>query len=416
MGLALDEQADRQAAILTLNAGSSSLRLDLVQGGCVIDSAHADLAAPSGGPGGQDGSGGPGRQGGPGGPGGGADGAAGAASAWEALSEFLGGHFDRDIRAVAHRLVHGGDVLRAPAVADDETVAALRALTGLAPLHLPPALDLLDAAREQLPAVPHVLCPDTAFHAGLPDEAAVYALPPEWRERHGLRRYGFHGLSYAWAADRVAELLGRPVAELELVLAHLGGGASVCALSGGRSVFTSMGFTPLDGLPMSRRSGSVDPGMLVWLLEQGHLSIAELREGLQRRSGLLGLSGGRSGDTRALVAAERDGDAAAGLALRVFARRVAEEVAAAATSLPRIDALVFTGEIGWDQPEVREAVCRRLGPLGIEAPELRERSEDGPVSAYAAAIPVLVVQVREELQLARECLLLLDGPEADPAL
>ncbi|MEV4801688.1 acetate/propionate family kinase [Nonomuraea sp. NPDC049421] len=409
---------EEEAAILTVNAGSSSLRLDLVQGGCVIDSTHTDLATDPQASGSGSGSGFRSGAGSPSSPEhpspSGREGAGGGSGA-AALEGFLGGHFDRDIRAVAHRLVHGGDVVRAPAVADDETVAALRGLTALAPLHLPPALDLLDAAREQLPAVPHVLCPDTAFHAGLPDEAAVYALPPEWREKHGLRRYGFHGLSYAWAVDRVADLLGRPVAELELVLAHLGGGASVCAVSGGRSRHTSMGFTPLDGLPMSKRSGSVDPGMLVWLLSQGHLSVAELGDGLQRRSGLLGLSGGRSGDTRELVAAERDGDAAAGLALRVFAHRVAGEIAAAATALPRIDALVFTGEIGWDQPEVREAVCRRLGVLGVEPPPLRERSDDGPVSAYEAKVPILVVQVREELQLARECLSTLDDPPADAA-
>ncbi|MFI7701094.1 acetate/propionate family kinase [Nonomuraea sp. NPDC049480] len=373
MGEAFDDQMTESAAILTVNAGSSSLRLDLVQGGSVLDSAHAERAVDEG-------------------------------AAGEELAAFLGGHFDRDIKAVAHRLVHGGEVVRTPAVADDETAAALRKITSLAPLHLPPSLALLEAAREQLPAIPHVLCPDTAFHAGLPDTAATYALPPEWRERHGLRRYGFHGLSYAWAADRVAELLGRPVTELELVLTHLGGGCSVCAVSGGRSVDTSMGFTPLDGVPMSKRSGGVDPGMLMWLLSEGHLSVDELSDGLERRSGLLGLSGGRSGDTRELVAAERDGDEAAALALRVFSHRVAREIAAAATSLTRIDALVFTGEIGWDQPEVREAVCRRLGLLGVEPPVRGDRHDDGPVSAYGAAVPVLVVQVREELQLARECL------------
>ncbi|MFC5826383.1 acetate/propionate family kinase [Nonomuraea insulae] len=369
----MDEQTAEQAAILTVNAGSSSLRLDLVQGGSVLDSVRSERAIDPG-------------------------------SAGEELSAFLGGHFDRDVRAVAHRLVHGGDVVRAPTVADDETVAALRGLTSLAPLHLPPALALLEAAREELPAVPHVLCPDTAFHADLPDTSAVYALPHEWRERYGLRRYGFHGLSYAWAADRVADLLGRPLTELDLVLTHLGGGCSVCAVSGGRSLDTSMGFTPLDGLPMSKRSGSVDPGMLLWLLSQGHLSVEELGEGLERRSGLLGLSQGRSGDTRELVAAERNGDEAAGLALRVFAHRVSREIAAAATSLRRIDALVFTGEIGWDQPEVREAVCRRLGLLGVRPPVLGNRHDDGHVSANDAAVPVLVVQVREELQLARECL------------
>ncbi|WP_336205280.1 acetate/propionate family kinase [Nonomuraea sp. LPB2021202275-12-8] len=369
-------------AVLTVNAGSSSLRLDLVDGGCVVDSAHAERAVDP-------------------------------AAARDEVSEFLGRHLDRDVAAVAHRLVHGGDLVHAPTVADDEIVRALRGITDLAPLHLPPALALLEAARELLPAVPHVLCPDTAFHAGLPDAAAVYALPGQWRERWGLRRYGFHGLSYAWALDRAAELLGRPAAELDLVLAHLGGGSSVCAVSGGRSLDTSMGFTPLDGVPMSKRSGGVDPGMLLWLLEEGRLTPDELREGLERRSGLLGLSGGRSGDTRDLVAAERDGDEQAALALAVFCHRVSREIAAAATSLGRLDALVFTGEIGWDQPEVREAICRRLRLLGVEPPARGNRDDDGPVSGTGAAVPVLVVEVHEELQLARECLGELYGPK-DP--
>lgn len=356
---------------LTVNAGSSSLRLDIVHAGALLDSAHAERAV-------------------------------GLKEAREELSAFLGRHIGRDIEVVAHRLVHGGDVVPAPAPADDATVRALGDLVGLAPLHLPASLALLEAARDLLPAVPHVLCPDTAFHAGLPEVAATYALPASWRERYGLRRFGFHGLSYAWATDRVAQLLARPVTELCLVLAHLGGGASVCAVEGGRSVDTSMGLTPLDGVPMGKRSGAVDPGLLLWLLSEGRLTPQELSDGLWRQSGLLGLSNGRSADTRELVAAEREGDRSAGLALSVFAHRVSREIAAMATSLPRLDALVFTGEIGWDQPEVREAVCRRLGLLGIEVPITGNRTDDGPVSADGAAVPVMVVQVREELQLARE--------------
>jgi acetate kinase len=370
--------------VLTVNAGSSSLRLDLVRGdaagldpgavrldvgAALLDSAHAEQAAdPS--------------------------------AAREELSGFAG----REVTAVAHRLVHGGDVVRVPALADDAVAAALREVTGLAPLHLPPSLALLDAARELLPDVPHVLCPDTAFHAGLPDAAATYALPSRWREKYGLRRYGFHGLSYAWTLGRTAALLGRPVGELSLVLAHLGGGASVCAVSGGRSVDTSMGFTPLDGVPMSKRSGAVDPGLLLWLQSEAGLTLEEVRDGLWRQSGLLGLSGGRSGDTRELV-----GDPQAELALEVFAHRVAREVAAAATSLERLDALVFTGEIGWDQPEIRDAVCRRLGLLGVEPPARGNRTDDGLISSPEAAVPVLVVEVHEELQLARECLAFLEG-------
>ncbi|GLW09676.1 acetate kinase [Microtetraspora sp. NBRC 13810] len=374
--------------VLTVNAGSSSLRLNLVRDGRVVRSSHSEQAPDPD-------------------------------VARKTLSEFLGDGSsgflgngssgdgpEGKVAAVGHRLVHGGDAVRGPTVVDDEVLRAVRGCADLAPLHVPPALALVAAARSLLPGVPHVLCPDTGFHRDLPEVAATYALPAEWRARYGLRRYGFHGLSYAWSLGRAAELLGRPAGELHLVLTHLGGGASVCAVREGRSVDTSMGFTPFDGVPMSKRSGSVDPGMLLWLLS-GRLSAEELRDGLEHRSGLLGLSGGRSGDTRDLVASD---DPAAALALDVFAFRVAREIAAAATAgLDRLDALVFAGEIGWDQPEVREAVCRRLGMLGVTPPVTGNLDEDGFVSAPGAAVPVLVVETREELQLARETLATLAG-------
>jgi acetate kinase len=265
----------------------------------------------------------------------------------------------------------------------------------LAPLHVPPTLELLEVLRRLLPDVPHVLCPDTAFHADLPVRASTYPLPAEWRRRWGLRRYGFHGLSYAYAVRRAAELLGRPAGELRMVLAHLGGGASVCAVRDGRSVDTSMGFTPLDGVPMSTRSGAIDPGMLLWLLD-GRLTRDEAEDGLYHHAGLLGLSGDLSGDTRELVAA------GASLPLDVFTFRVRREMAAAATSLDRLDAIVFTGEIGWDQPEVRRDVCAGLGLFGVPMPVLAHPDHDGPVSPADADVPVLVIEPREELQIARD--------------
>jgi hypothetical protein len=208
------------------------------------------------------------------------------------------------------------------------------------------------------------VCLDTAFHADLPPAAHTYALPGEWTERLGLRRYGFHGLSYAWALRRAAELLDRPAASLHVVLAHLGGGCSVCAVRDGRSVDTTMGFTPLDVLVMSKRSGSVDPGLLLWLQTSAGLKAERLEEAFNHESGLLGLSG-TSGDTRDLVRARAEGDAKAAFALEVFTVSVRRGIASVAASLDRIDALVFTGEIGVDQPEVREAVCSGLGVLGI---------------------------------------------------
>lgn len=355
--------------VLTVNAGSASLHLALVEGDATRD--RLDLTGRPDTP-----------------------------AADDAVAEFVAGHRPPD--AVGHRLVHGGEAVRQATVLDDALLDAVHGLIDLAPLHLPPALHLIEKLRGLLPDVPHVLCPDTGFHAHLPEHAATYPVPAAWRARFGLRRYGFHGLSYAWATRRAADLLGRPAADLRLVLAHLGGGSSVCAVSGGHSLDTSMGFTPLEGVPMSTRSGSVDPGMLLWLLEPGRLSLEEVTDGLNHHAGLFGLSD-RSGDTRELVAAARnDGDGRASLALAVYAHRVRREIAAAATNLDRLDALVFTGEIGWDQPEVREAVCAGLRLLGVARPVHGNLPEDGLVSPDGAGVPVLVVEPREELQLAAE--------------
>ena len=354
--------------VLTVNAGSRSLHLAHVNGEEVR--GRADISE-----------------------------SPGSAGALQAVDHFLAA--GPSPVAVGHRLVHGGDAVPRPTVIDERLRTQMDKLTGLAPLHVPPALDIVDRLRRRLPDVPQVACPDTAFHAELPAAAATYPLPSDWRSRWGLRRYGFHGLSYAWATRRTARLLHREVGDLHLVIAHLGGGASVCAVRGGRSVDTSMGFTPLDGVPMSTRSGAVDPGMLLWLLDDARLSRDQLAEGLNHHSGLLGLSAGRSGDTRDLVAAAPH-DPAATLALDVFIHRVRREIAAAATSLDRLDALVFTGEIGWDQPEVRRGVCAGLTLIGVDIPATGNRSDDGTVSLPDAATPVLVIEPREELQIAAD--------------
>jgi acetate kinase len=354
--------------VLTVNAGSSSLHAIYVEGERATE--RLDLSeAPT------------------------------SPAAQEAVTAFIDAHGAPD--AVGHRLVHGGDVVRRAAIVDGQLRRSLDNLVDLAPLHVPPTLALLDQLRRRLPDVPHVVCSDSALHADLPDVAATYALPASWRRRWGLRRYGFHGLSYAWAIRRSADLLGRDATDLQLVLCHLGGGSSVCAVNAGRSVDTSMGFTPLDGVPMSTRSGAVDPGLLIWLLEGARLSLDDLARGLYRESGLLGLSDGRSGDTRDLVAAAPQ-DRAAALALDVFVHRVRREVAAAASNLSRLDALVFTGEIGWDQPEIRYGVCAGLHLLGVSTPVRGNRTDDGPIGPDDASVPILVVEPREELQLAAE--------------
>ncbi|MFF0553907.1 acetate/propionate family kinase [Streptomyces sp. NPDC004311] len=306
------------------------------------------------------------------------------------------------VEACGHRIVHGGPDLTRATVVDQAVRAGLEETRSLAPLHMPPALAALDAARRILPRLPHVACPDTGFHSGLPEAARTYALPRGWSQRYGLRRYGFHGLSYAYALRRTATLLDRPPSELQLLLTHLGGGCSACAIRDGHSVDTTMGMTPSEGLAMSSRSGSVDPGMLLWLQTDHALKPERLADVLARESGLLGMSG-TSGDTRDLVRARQRGDADAALALEVFAVSAARGIASVATGLDRIDALVFTGEIGTDQPEVREAVAGRLSVLGVQ-PGLEpvDPDEDVLVSTPGAKIPVLVVPTGETQQIALE--------------
>ncbi|WP_234347875.1 acetate/propionate family kinase [Streptomyces specialis] len=306
--------------------------------------------------------------------------------------------------AVGHRLVHSGPHLRGPVLVDDRVRALLDEAAPLAPLHLPPALAALDAARELLPGVPHVACFDTAFHAAMPEPARTYAVPERWRTAYGVRRYGFHGLSYAWALDRAAALLGRPPGSAHAVLLHLGGGCSAVAVRDGHGVDTTMGLTPLEGLVMSRRSGSVDPGALLWLQTRHGLDAREIEEELSRRSGLLGLSG-TSGDTRDLVAARAAGDERAALALACFTHACRRAVAAMAASLDRLDALVFTGEIGQDQPEVREEVCAGLAVLGVRGGLTVPRAGDEDafrVSPPGAEVPVVVVPTGEIRQVAAE--------------
>jgi acetate kinase len=311
----------------------------------------------------------------------------------------LGG--DRaSVDALGYRVVHGGSRFVEPALVDDGVLAAIRELDALAPLHNAVAADTIDAGRRRLPGVPHVACFDTAFHADLPEPVRRYPVPEAWDADWGVRRYGFHGLSVAWSAERAAELLRRPFDELQLVVAHLGSGCSVTAVWGGRSVDTSMGMTPLEGLMMGTRSGSVDPGILVHALTAGGLSVDELADVLAHRSGLLGVSG-RSASARALEEAARAGDERARLALDMFAHRAAAGIASVATSLERLDALVFTGGIGENSHPLRHAICRRLAVLGIPTPAEAPDTEDGVV-ATGPITTVLRIRAREDVVVARQ--------------
>jgi acetate kinase len=295
-----------------------------------------------------------------------------------------------DVAAVGHRIVHGGERFMEPVLLDDEVECELEGLTELAPLHNAPALEAVGTVRRALPEVPHVAVFDTAFHATMPEEAYTYALPLRLRDEQGIRRFGFHGLSVEWAASQV------PVPRL--VVCHLGGGCSVTAVLEGRSVDTSMGLTPLDGVPMATRAGSVDPGILVHLLRRGS-GVDDLDRLLEHESGLLGVSG-VSEDVRAL---EASGDARAELALTLLVRGVAKWVAGAVTVLGGLDGLVFTGGIGEHSARVRSDVCSRLGAVGVELGEEANRlaTSDTDVHAAGSRVRVVVVRAREELVIAK---------------
>jgi acetate kinase len=300
--------------------------------------------------------------------------------------------------AVGHRIVHGGAPFRVATRIDDDVVAGIEELTSLAPLHQPRALSGIRATARLLPDVPAVACFDTAFHATLPPAAATYALPAAWNKRFGLRRFGFHGLSHAWVARRAPELLGRPEPDLRLVSAHLGAGASLCAIAGGRSVATTMGFTPLEGLVMATRSGDVDPGLLLWLQQQGGMGVGELNDGLERQAGLAGLSG-TSGDMRDVQAAADGGDADARLAYDVWQHRLRAGIAAMAAAMGGVDALAFTGGIGEHASRARGDACAGLEFLGIALDEdANARAEVDSVIGDG----VVVVTAREDRQVAAE--------------
>jgi acetate kinase len=302
--------------------------------------------------------------------------------------------------AVGHRVVHGGARFREPVVVDAGVREAIAELEAIAPLHNAPALAGIEAVERALPGVPQVAVFDTAFHATIPDEAATYALPRRWREEWGVRRYGFHGISVAWSVERAAALLQRPAERLCLVVCHLGGGSSITAVRDGRSVDTTMGFSPLEGVPMNTRSGSVDPGALVYVLREHGLDAEELDRALNFESGLTAL-GGATG--KKLEEAAAAGNADAALALEVFAHRTAGAVAAMAVAAGRLDALVFTAGIGEGSPEVRRRICARLGLLGVHLDgDRNERAEpDCDVSAPSASVRIPVIAAREELVIAR---------------
>jgi acetate kinase len=365
--------------VLVVNAGSSSLKLTLLDGERTLSAR--ELPAPRA--------------------------AIDERELRAALQDGLG---EADV--VGHRIVHGGERFRAAVRVDADVEQALRALADLAPLHQAKSLAALDAVSAALPDLPGVACFDTAFHATLAPAAATYALPAAWRERFAIRRYGFHGLSHAWVARRVEALLGRSAAGLRVISAHLGAGASLCAIADGRSVDTTMGFTPLEGIVMATRSGSVDPGLLLWLLARGGLSERELADALEHESGLLGLAG--TADMREVLARAGSGDAAAELALGVYVHRLRGGIASMAAALGSVDALVFTGGVGERSAAVRELAVDGLAFLGlaIDAQRNRVATGDADVSRAGARARTFVVAAREDLEIARQVRAVLGAPSA----
>ena len=287
------------------------------------------------------------------------------------------------LAAVGYRVVHGGSTFREPVLVTPDVIEQVAALAELAPLHNTVAAETMTAGLSALPHLPHVAVFDTAFHATLPEEAYRYPVPEQWYREWGVRRYGFHGMSVAWSAERAAALLARPVCELRTVVAHLGSGCSVTAVDGGRSVATSMVMTPLEGLMMGTRAGSIDPGILFYLLRTGRLYDDELAEQMDHDSGLLGVSG-RTSDVRELLQLEADGDEPATLALQIFVRRAAECVAAAATALPALDAIVFTGGIGENAAGLRARIVGRLHSIGVAPIREETPAADAVLSEPAA--------------------------------
>ncbi len=371
-------------SVLVLNAGSSTLKYSLFAGRTTELSAEGAIEEST------------------------------ADSTKDAVGELLAAIRDDiaydPVIAVGHRVVHGGRVFIESVLIDARVLEEIERLSELAPLHNPPALAAIGAARRAFSDVPHVAVFDTAFFAELPPERHVYPLPYEWYAEHGIRRYGFHGISHAYCSGRAAEFLGRPLKDLRTVTCHLGNGCSAAATLGGRAVATTMGFTPLEGLVMGSRAGSVDPGILIHAMERMGLTAKELDDILQRRSGLLGVSG-ISSDYRAVLEAAKEGNERARLALAIYADSVRAAIGALAVALGGVDALVFTAGVGENAVSLREEVCRWLGCLGLDLDPDRNRTlrPDADISKPSSSGRILILRTREDLHVAHEALRVSEG-------
>ena len=314
-----------------------------------------------------------------------------------------------EINAVGHRVVHGGEKFASSVVIDDEVLKAIEECNDLAPLHNPANLIGINACRELMPGVPMVAVFDTAFHQTMLSKAYMYGLPYEYYEKYKVRRYGFHGTSHSFVSKRVAEIVGKPYDATKTIVCHLGNGASICAVENGKSVDTSMGLTPLEGLVMGTRSGDIDPAIMEFLAKKENLDIAGLMNVLNKKSGVYGLSNNLSSDFRDLSEAAAEGNEIAALALDVFAYRVAKYVGSYTAAMNGVDNIVFTAGIGENSAIVRTMVCKYLGYLGIEIDEELngKRGQEIIISTPESKVKVLVVPTNEELAIARETVALI---------
>ncbi|HCO18851.1 acetate/propionate family kinase [Gudongella oleilytica] len=315
-----------------------------------------------------------------------------------------------EISAVGHRVVHGGEDFASSVIIDDAVMDALNRNIELAPLHNPPNIMGIEACKELMPNVPMVGVFDTAFHQTIPAENYIYAIPYEYYEKYKIRRYGFHGTSHKYVSMRAAEILGKDIKDLNIVTCHLGNGSSVTAVQGGKSIDTSMGFTPLEGLAMGTRSGDIDPAIIPFIMDKEGLSFEEVNDMLNKKSGVLGISG-ISSDFRDLEIAAEEGNKRAELALKVFTNRVTKYIAAYAAQMCRIDVLVFTAGIGENSGLIREMVCEGLECMNIMIDkELNNtRGQEAIVSRNLASATIMVIPTNEELMIARDTLELLSN-------
>lgn len=312
-----------------------------------------------------------------------------------------------EISAVGHRVVHGGERFSSSVIIDDDVMEAIRANINLAPLHNPANITGIEACKKVMPNTPMVAVFDTAFHQTMPKEAYIYAIPYSAYEKYGIRRYGFHGTSHKYVTLRAAKLLERPIEELKMVTCHLGNGSSIAAVKGGKSVDTSMGFTPLEGLPMGTRCGVIDPAIVTFLMEKENMTYQQIDHYLNKESGVLGISG-VSSDFRDLEAAANEGNERAQLALDIFAYSIKKYIGAYAAAMGGLDCVVFTAGIGENNPYIRQKACEGLEFLGIyidrEKNEYTKKGKEGEISTDDSKVKVLVIPTNEELMIARETL------------